>query len=727
MRRWSGILVMLFCLAGRPDAAESAGGRPFTVLVLSGGGARGLAHVGVLKVLEKINVPVDMVIGTSMGAIVGGLYAAGLSPDEIEKKIMEVDWDDIFSDSPHSLEQSYRLRRDSAEYAQGAEIGFLFNQIHIPHGILAGQKLSLVLNRILLPALTTGNFDNLAIPFRAVATDIVTGKRVDISSGDIVKAIRASMAIPGVFSPVEIDEHILVDGGVVANLSIETARAVGAQRIIAVDVSPPLAGRENLKSMIDITRQVLAIYSHRDLAFQHSLLHENDVLLALELPGFANTDFKKAAGIIAEGESCALKATSTFASFSVPGEEYARIRNKLNAFARKEPPVLGFVDIKPPRHVSPRIVREWVEISPGQKLDTGAVERDVADIYATGFFDRVDYHIEQKNGAYGLVIDPHTKPWGPNYLYFGLQFNSNTDFNPLLRYRMSQMNGLGGELNLHGRLGINHDFSAEFYQPLDYRNRLFIAPVFDYKVRNTELYDDGNSYARYKTRSAATGIDIGVNIGNVGQARIGAAGERVTSKPSIGDDALPEFDDDRFLLRGSLTVDRTDRIVFPRKGRYFAANYETTLPDTDEEFQQLTIKTSFAWTKKFNTVLFSTEASGSMDTELPQYRKFALGGFHRMSGYRDNEFTGNYGGLLRLTYLREIEMPLPPRQKNFFLGATLEGGQVWDEFGDISPDDLRLSGSVFAAFDTLLGPFYIGYGFREWDEGIIYVYLGPVF
>ncbi len=731
MKKLSLLLPVLLFYAGILHAAEPsvAGERPFTVLVLSGGGARGIAHVGVLKVLEKLRVPVDMVVGTSMGAIVGGLFSSGLPPEEIEKKILEVDWDDIFSDSPRPLEQPYRLRKDSAEYAQGAEIGYFAKRLHIPHGILAGQKLSLALNNILTPALTTGDFNRLAIPFRAVAADIVTGERVDISSGNISRAILASMSIPGVFSPVEMGGRLLVDGGLAANLSIETARAEGAKRIIAVDVSSPLAGKEKLKSLLDVTMQVLAIYSHRDRSFQHSLIEEQDVLLNLELKGFSNMDFRKAPELIAEGKTAALLAADKLAPLSVPESDYAKIREKLAAWAKKEPVVLDFVEVKPPRKISPRMVTELVQTEPGQKLDVKDVERDVTEIYGTGFFDKVDYHLLKRDGEYGLVIEPHTKPWGPNYLYFGLQFNSNSDFNPLLRYRMTRVNDLGGELNLQVRLGINHNFKAEFYQPVDYRNRFFIAPVFDYDVRNTELYEDGSSYARYKTRSASTGIDMGMNVGNTGQVRVGIAGEKVTSKPSIGDATLPKYDDDEFLLRGSLAFDRMDRIVFPRRGTYFGADYKTTLPGRreDKEFRQLALKASSAWTKSRNTVLLSMEALSSMDTELPLYRKFSLGGFHRLSGFRDDEFTGNYAGLLKLTYMREIRKPLPPRQKNFFLGASIESGQAWEDFSDVSLEDLRLSGSVFLAFDTLMGPLYLGYGIRKIDEGIIYFYLGPAF
>ncbi len=224
------VLFLLFTISAASASAETAPApsHPFTVLVLSGGGARGIAHVGVLKVLEELRIPVDMVVGTSMGAIVGGLFASGLSPDEIERKIMAVDWNDIFSDNPRPLEQSYHIRSDSAEYAQGLEIGYSKGKVRIPHGIIAGQKLSLALNELLLPALTVDDFNKLAIPFRAVAANIETGDRVDLAGGDLAKAIMASMAIPGVFSPVEIDKKLLVDGGIAANLSIETARAAGA-------------------------------------------------------------------------------------------------------------------------------------------------------------------------------------------------------------------------------------------------------------------------------------------------------------------------------------------------------------------------------------------------------------------------------------------------------------------------------------------------------------------
>jgi len=731
MKRFLILPLLFLVFAGVPLCAENGSGeeRPFTVLVLSGGGARGIAHIGVLKVLEEMRIPVDMVVGTSMGAIVGGLYAAGISPEEIERKITRVDWNDIFTDSPRSLEQSYRMRRDSADYAQGLEIGFARKKFQIPHGMIAGQKLSLALNEILLPALPVDDFNKLAIQFRAVAANIENGERVDLASGDLVKSIMASMAIPGIFSPVEINKQLLVDGGVAANLSVETARVSGAQRIIAVDVSSPLASRKNLNSLIDITMQVLAIYSYRDLKYQKSLLKEGDVLLSIELPGFSNTDFRKAESIIARGEAAARMSADALAAMSVPEDRYRLWHAKVSGWRKETPVTLDFVKIAPARNVSPRIVQERVKSSPGESLDPEKIVREITDIYATGFFDRVDYRIVRKDGAEGLVIEPHVKPWGPNYVYFGMAFNSNTDFNPLLRYRKTRINSIGAELNLHARLGINHSFNAEFYQPLDYRDRFFVAPVFSYQLRNTDLYEDDRRYARYRTAFTEAGIDAGMNIGNQGQIRVGVSGEHVSSKPSIGDPALPDYDEDSFLLRGSAVIDRMDRITFPREGTYFGTWYGGTVPGIDDsnEFRQLTVKTAGALTHGRNTLIASLEGSFSLDDSLPEYRKFSLGGFQRMSGFQYNEITGNYAGLLRLIYMREIPKALPFNINGFFIGGSVEAGDAWKDFSDISLDDMRLSGSVFLALETLFGPLYMGCGIRSLDDGIFYLHLGSVF
>jgi len=701
---------------------------PFTVLVLSGGGARGIAHIGVLKVLEELHIPVDMVVGTSMGAVVGGLYAAGLSPSEIEKRMLEVDWDDIFSDNPKPMQQPYRLRKETSRYMQGVEIGYAIDRIQIPQGIIAGQKLRIALNNILLPVLSVDDFDHLPIPFRAVATDLVTGERVDLSSGSLTKAIMASMSIPGIFAPVEIDNKILVDGGIVANLSIETARALGAERIIAVDVSSQLLNKDELKNIVDVTKQVLAIYGRRNHLYQLSLLKKDDILLSLKLEGLSNTDFKKAKEIIREGESAAIKEKEVLSFFSVSEEEYRQIKSYVDARKRRGPIIVDFIKIIPPKKVSPLIVEKRIKTAPGKKLDIETLEKDIANIYATGLFERVDYQITRMEKNYGLRIEPITKPWGPNYLYIGLQFDSTRDFNPLLWYRMTQMNQHAGELNISLQLGIDHNIEAEFYQPIDYGDHFFISPSFSYQQRYIDLYKNDDRYARYRTRTTSTGLYGGINIGNVGQFRIGIEGENLTSEPSIGDLSLPDYKNDMFLLSGSFVFDRLDNLLFPESGSYFCINYKTPFPGLEEtEFQMLSVKELLAWTKSQNTILAYMEAGTSFETDLPIYRRFTLGGFQIMSGFNNDQLSGNYEGFVRLTYIRSFAKTLPFNISGYFIGSSLETGNAWERTDDISLEDINLSGSIFCGVKTPLGPMYIGYGIRSLEKGIFYFYLGPVF
>ncbi|MCX8083032.1 MAG: patatin-like phospholipase family protein [bacterium] len=708
---------------------EKAKSHPFTVLVLSGGGARGIAHIGVLKVIEQLHIPVDMVVGTSMGAIVGGLYAAGLSPSEIEKRMLEVDWDDIFSDNPKPLKQPYRLRKEASKYMQGVEMGFAVDQIQIPKGVIAGQKLIIALNNILLPVLPVNNFDHLPIPFRAVATDLVTGERVDLSSGSLTKAIMASMAIPGIFAPVEIDKRILVDGGVVANLSIETARELGAERIIAVDVSSPLATKEELKNLVDITKQVLAIYGRRNHLYQLSLLKENDVLLTLKLEGFSNMQFKKAKEIIKEGEAFALKEKERLLTMAVSEEEYSKVKSYvIEKEPRRRNIVVDYVEIIPPKKIPSQIIENRIKIKPGDILDVEKLEDNITDVYSTGLFERIDYQILKMDENYGLTIEPVKKSWGPNYLYFGAQFDSTRDFNPLVRYRMTMLNRHAGELNLYLRLGLEHEFEAEFYQPIDYTDHFFIAPTFSYQQKNIDLFQDEQRYARYRTRFTSTGLFGGINIGNEGQFRIGIEGEHTTSQLSTGEISLPDYEEDIFLLSGSFNFDRIDNLLFPREGWYIGIDYKTPFPYLEEEeFQQLSFKGLTVWSNLHNTFSGYIEAQTSLDTELPLYRTFNLGGFQRMSGFDHYELSGNNTLLLRLSYIRDFEKLLPFNISGYFIGASLEAGNAWDDLDDISLEKTRLSGSIFTGIKTLLGPVYIGYGIRSLEKGIFYFYLGPVF
>jgi NTE family protein len=285
-------------------ATASAGDRPKIGLALGGGGARGAAHVGVLRTLEELGIPVDYVAGTSMGSIVGGLYAMGMSPDDIERTIEEIDWTEIFKDGPPRQERRFRRKQDDRTFLIDARPGVIEKErkVELVPALIQGQKLELALRRYTLPATEVQDFDDLRIPFRAVATDVVSGEAVVLGEGDLATAMRASMAVPAVFAPVEIGDRLLVDGGLAMNLPVSAVRAMGADIVIAVDVGGPRRQREEIGNVLAMLDQIASLVTFRNTEEEIAKLGPRDLLIVppLEREVLAS-DFPKMPTAIAIG------------------------------------------------------------------------------------------------------------------------------------------------------------------------------------------------------------------------------------------------------------------------------------------------------------------------------------------------------------------------------------------------------------------------------------------
>ena len=392
--------------------------RPKIGLVLGGGGARGASHVGVLKVLEENHIPIDYIVGTSMGAIVGGLYASGMSPGEIEENFKSVDWGDLFTDRLSEKELSFRNKGDRRKFID-LELGLKNGKIVFPKGIISGHKLSFLLKSMVSPAATTKNFDLLPIPFRAIATDIETGEEVILKYGNLAEAIRASMSIPGVFTPVEIDGRILVDGGAINNLPIDIARQMGADIIIAVDVGMPLAKRDELDSALDITMQVIGIMTQQNVDEQIAQMRQKDILIRPDLGHITTADFSKVAETISLGEEKARDFIEDLKRYSISKDAY---RDYLLTQRQDilEPAKIDFVEIKKPARVAPQAIKERIKTKLGAALSIEALKSDMRSVYSIGDFEQVDYDLIEENGKKGLLVDTKEKSWSPNYLRFGL-------------------------------------------------------------------------------------------------------------------------------------------------------------------------------------------------------------------------------------------------------------------------------------------------------------------
>ena len=712
------------------EAAELR--RPKIGLVLGGGGARGAAHVGVLKVLKELRIPIDYIAGTSMGAIVGGLYASGLSPEEIEEVLNSIDWRDLFTDTPPEKDLPFRQKGDRRKLFD-FEWGFKNGRLVFPRGIIFGQKLGFLLKSLTFQVTDVSDFDLLPIPFRAIATDIETGELVVLEQGNLAEAMRASMSIPGIFTPVEVNSRILVDGGVVKNLPVDIAKEMGADLIIAVNVGTSLSKREKLESAIDITMQVIGIMTLENLKGQIELLGEKDLLITPELGVISTSDFEKSQEIIQIGEHTARKALEDLKKFSVSPDEYGRFLAR-HSQQYVKPAKIDFVKIEPPVRVAPQAIKERIRTQPGTTLDTKKLQRDLTRIYAIGDFEQVDFKITTEGSKKGLLIDTKEKPWGPNYVRFGLNliddFRGDSFYNILMDYRMTQVNNLGAEWKNEVQIGRTRSYFTEFYQPLDYAEQFFLAPRFKYERSLEDVYSGNVRIAECRVRSSDAGIDAGVNLGTYAEARIGITGGEISAGPIVGGSDLPSFEVNRAAYVGGIKFDQLDNSNFPKYGIVANINLFASRKGmgADHSYDLLDFGLLKASTYARHTVIASLAGATSIDDDAPFYDELTLGGFLSLSGYRRGQLRGQHKGIGMLIYYNELFDLNTGLLDSIYIGGSFEGGNVWNKKSDIDTGDLLFGGSVFLGADTIFGPLYLGYGRNEGnDEGQFYLFLGQTF
>jgi len=708
--------------------------RPRIGLVLSGGGARGLAHVGVIQILEEMKIPIDYVVGTSMGAIVGAFYASGISPAEMEKIVVSMEWNEAFIDKPPPSEMLFRRKRDAADFLINFDLGFRDGKFTLPKGLLQGQNLNLMLKSMLIHTEGIHDFNQLNIPFRAVATDIETGNAVVLEKGELVKSIRASMSIPAMFAPVEIDGKMLVDGGVANNLPVDVARLMGADIVIAVDISTTLSKREQLSTSIEITSQLTSIMVQRNTLYQISTLQGEDILIQPDLGDITTGEFTRAGEAVIMGRKKAESMKDFLARLS---DEKAFLAF-LQAHRKKDlpPPDIDEVKIANKSSLPTDMIDAHVDVKAGSKFSMHELKRTIDQIYGIDMFERVDFFLKRKDKSSGIVIEPLEKSWGPNYFRFGLgledNFKGTSSYGLTVQFTKTAINSRGGEWRNELRIGESPRFFTEFYQPIDYGLRYFVAASAQYYVRNINDYNsEGDIVKQYRTNSVMGELDIGRELGNWGEIRAGLRREHGIVKVLIGDPGAGEDPYDRGSVFASLAYSTLDNYIFPLKGSdaSLAWEYNIKALGSDIEVQSLGVRWLTALTFGKYTLMPGISFQTTLDKDDAAVQDtFPLGGFLNLSGYATNEIYGRHTGLARLIAYRELasagfgalKMPL-------YLGASGEAGNVWNKRSDINFESLIYAGSIFLGTKTYLGPIYLAYGQARNGHSSFYLYLGQRF
>ena len=703
--------------------AQDDTGRPKIGVALSGGGAKGAAHVGVLKVLEEMNVPIDYIAGTSMGAIVGGLYASGMTADELMHELATVDWSTALDDVAHRRDVTFRRKEDQLRLLVDLELGIKKKGISFPPGLRSGQNLYLMLETLTLPVAEIQDFDNLAIPFRCVATDIQNGEPVVLDSGHLAVALRASMAIPTVFSPVQVGDKLLVDGGIVENLPTRVVREMGADIVIAVDLGAALTERQ-VNDLLKIYRQMSRMLIRKNV---ERSLEDADIIITPGTGKFGTLDFSKIEAITELGYTAAKKAEPELRPLAVSPTEYARFRERHHR-PKLPTPIVDDIRIEGNERVDDRVIGALIRMETGQPLDLNAMFTDIARIYGLEDFEQVYYELEKKGDHHvDLVIHIVEKPWGPTYLRFGIQFETNLDGDLLAEVlfdmNMRNLNKKNAEWRNDIQIGRRRILLSEFYQPLQFKPGFFVAPRLFAEANIVDLFDDGEVITELDASEVSAAVDFGYQFGRSAELRVGARyglGNTSQRRGVPPPEAL--FDDAQ--IAGPEVRYRYDTLnnpYIPTRGSFVDLNgfYSRDALGSDQNYDRYEVITNKWFSFGRHTIFGSLDGGWSRDDNLPLFATFSIGGFFSFSGFSPNELRGQTYGVGRLGYYFRIT-------RKYYFGGWVEAGNVWQTTSDFG-EDLIKAGTLYLAGETIVGPLYIAYGHADGGKNSLYISLGRTF
>lgn len=732
-------LAALSLVAPWTSSAAADLAHPRIGLVLSGGGARGSAHIGVLKVLEELRIPIHVVVGTSMGSLVGGSYAAGLTPEVLEQRVSQVDWNVLFNDDPPRKDWPARRKQASETPTFDFTVGVRDSQLKLPKGAISGQQVQLFFNDLVKGAETIQRFDDLPIPFRAVATNLENGETAVFDHGPLPVAMRASMSVPGLFAPMEWDDHIYVDGGLVRNLPIDVARRMGVDVIIAVNLGSGYLPRDQLGNILGVTGQMIAILTEQNVqASLKQIDPKRDVLIVPDLGDITSSDFARAPEAIATGVAAARKAAPQLARYSLGEAEYAAWRR--GRFGPGQPArQVGEVRIAGLERVNPGVFDSLVEAQQGKPLDRARLEKDIQENYGHGDYERISYQFQPRtDGGDLLIVNAVEKAWGPGYLGLGLGLSTDnkgdSQFGLRATYDQTWINPLGAEFGAVLTLGNAPSLRAEFFQPLSLDRAAFVAPYLDFNLSPDSVFVNDQRVARYDVVRGRVGADLGTTLYGV-EIRAGAYYGQTKVTLDTGSPELPEGRITDTGVRARFLYDTLDSIAIPRSGTRIFLEAQNPLEDlgADVQYTRAFLSATTAYSFGPNTLALKLKGGSSFGDQMPYYDQFPLGGFLNLSGYANEQFRGNDMAFAGLAYYRQIAALPPPLGRGLYLGASLEAGWLsegvirnpaTDQNVILSPEQSGYGGSVFFGSDTWIGPAFLGFGVSGSGESALYVLIG---
>jgi len=599
----------------------------------------------------------------------------------------------------------------------------------LPKGAIHGQKLDLLLRELTFGVSHIRTFDDLPIPFRAIASDIERGEIWIMDGGNLAQSIRASMSVPGVFAPVRIGDRLLVDGGLIGNLGVNVMQDMGVDIIIAVDVEFPLYGPDELDSALTISEQMLTILIRKETLRQIERLGPQDILIRPDLGTFASTNFNDILETVEPGQAAAREQAAKLEALSLSKaawDIYLAQRTHPAASASR----LAFVRIIDDGELAPEVLKSKISVKAGDPIDHALLAHNADRLYGLGLYEKVSYELVDEGGGTGVEYRARSKSWGPNFLQFGVSleddFEGSTAFNLEARMTRSGINRLGAEWRNDLRLGTDPKLFSEFYQPLSSDSRLFIAPHISVEQSNINAFAADTRIARLRVTEAEVGIDMGRELGRIGEFRVGLFRGAGEARVSVGDPALPNIDFSAGGAFARLRFDSLDNARFPRRGMRSDIKWTLSRPGlgADSDFDTIEGEATQTWSRGKNSLQMGVGYATTLESDGAFQDFFPMGGFLRLSGLERGEIAGPHAALAKVVYYRRIGDATGIMDTPIYLGMSAEAGNVWRTRSEISFDSMILNGSLFVGFDTFLGPVYLAAGFAEHGQSNFYLFIG---
>ncbi len=731
------LLILIFaCITVTFGLAQSAptnenGGRPKVGLVLQGGGALGLAHVGVITWLEEHHIPVDYVAGTSMGGLVGGVYATGHNAAEMRQIVNGIPWDEVIGGRTPFPDLAFRRKEDSRDYPNSLEFG-LRKGLQFPAGLNSGQQVSLVIDKITLPYSEIKSFNDLPTPFACVATDLVSGKPKVFRDGSLSLAMRSTMSLPGIFTPVRTKDAIYADGGLLQNIPVEVAKQMGADLTLAIHLEEaPVPANANLSSFAVLGQSISVMIAANELLS----MEKADILVSVPVQKWGALSFDDADAIIKAGYDAAAAKSRILLTLAVDDATWQKYLADRQSRVRGNP-VPEFVAVEGVHGNLSERIQERTSDLVGKPINFDELDQAILHLKGTERYSALSYQMVDRNGQEGLLIKTEESEIGPPVVHPLILIDGSSLKNVTLdlgaRITWFDIGGFRSEWRNDIVLFSDYGLNSEYYHPFTPLTHWFIAPRVLVDDDPYYIYDENKLLSIYRRTTAGGGIDVGYQFGRTGELRVGYEGGWESLVPQIGNrNDLPNvsggYGDSRIQYR----LDRLDDAVIPFAGQSFQGDFlwNNASPAAPKPYPVLEGNGQLHHRLNEQSSIFLDGSAGTTFNYATGIPQFSLGGSRELVAYGTNELLMDKYFLFQLGYLRQLAK-LPPLLGSgvYFIGLY-EAAQVYGPPSSMvnKASGLPTDAAAGLVVNTIFGPVEAAYAYGDTGHHKFFFRVGRLF